>query len=377
MRKSWQLTLQWLIGLGIIFLLTFQSKPYLSPYFKNQGLQLAKKGYLNEAVFFLNVARFFNPEDFLVHFKLGEIYYYKKLYQLAEGQLTWSLKINPHYTSSYILLGKLYHRLEEDKKALSSLQKALQLEPYNREIFTEIERIKQSYIEKKINQAASYLNRNNIPKTKASLKEALQMSKGTFFNLFVLENQPPKEIADEQITKLEALSHVSDHPDKIYRLLATRFMQKHNFAKAIEYYKRCLSHNPTDVTLLNNLAIAYFEKGDYPSAIKQYRIALSYQPGNYLIIYGLARCYERTDSSSEAKKLYEFLLPLEKEIPFVHLRLAEIATQRKDFKKAKQDLQRAIELAQNRLKQHAGDTVALITIQKSKEKFAGLVTNRP
>lgn len=353
------------------FLLLIQSKPYLSPYFTNQGLQLVEKKRFNEAMFFLNVAQFLHPEEYRVLNGLGRIYYQKKLYPLAIDKLKRAVQFNPQLTEAYLLLSKSYVEIGQYEMALNVLRAANQFAPADKGLTRLMEDIKKEYITEQINKATELYSQNNIEETRETLKKASELSDATFYSLFSVEYVSPaqEESLKEQIDKLEILSKVENQSFATYQLVANALMEARDFKKAAEYYKKCLNEKPNSVALHNNLAIAFFEAGQFENAIKEYRIALSFEPDNNYVIYGLARSYEETGLLEEAKNLYLFLQKFSAEMPYIHLGLAKLHKKAGNAEEAKKELEKAVELSEKKLTADQENIVAQSTLREAKIKL--------
>jgi len=60
--------------------------------------------------------------------------------------------------------------------------------------------------------------------------------------------------------------------------LATAFMVKGQYTKAIVHYKKCLFYNPYKAGIRSNLAGAYFNQGNFADALKHFNKALALDP---------------------------------------------------------------------------------------------------
>ncbi len=370
MNRRTQTRLQTAVILLVFLLFLIQSRPLLSPYFTNQGLRLTAQKHFNEAVFFLNMALFLNPNDAYVHYKLAEIYYEKKLYKLAADQLRVAARLNPRLTGAYVLLGRLYHKTGQFAEALESLERALDLEPLDREIARLIEEIRRQYMFAQIDKAAILYSQNNLEESRSSLRKAVALSEESFFNLFVIENEDPEHFdIQEQINRLKLISRMDAQRYSVYRLIANRLMENHDFKQAAEYYKKCLRDKPHNAAARHNLGVAYFETGDIEEAIDELRIALSFQPQNADTIYALGRCYEVSGLWDEALQLYQILLPFTAESPFIHLRLAAISRERGALKAAQRELERAIDHAEALLLQNENSEIGRLTLREAKARL--------
>lgn len=374
MKNQFKTSIFWILVITLVLFLSIRLKPYIAPYFRNQGLQLAEKNHLNEAVFFLNVAAFLNPQDYTVHYRLGEIYFEKKVYTLALNELKASAIINPGFSKAYHLSGRLFYQIKYYDEALEHLNKALELDPLNRDIALLIEEIKKVYASEEIKRATQFYSRDNLQETKSSLQKALELSDESFFNLFVVETEEPQgKDVEEQINNLQLLSRLDPQRFIIYRMIADTLMGNHEFKRALDFYKKCISEEPNSVALRNNIAVCLFQNGQPDKAIEEYRIALSLEPNNNDIIYGLARCYENIGLEQQARFLYKLLLPFSKDMPYVYIRTAGLHLKQNNLKEARKDLETAIDLSQTLLAENKNNETARLTLDGAGKKLLDLM----
>ena len=361
------------LGVVMLFTITFYAKPYFSPYFINQGLQLTEKRRYNEAMFFLNTAFFLHPEEYRVLHNLGKIYHYRRLYPLAAEKLKSAVKMNPYFIDSYRLLSQCYEKINRYDLALGTLTSALEIEPNNREIAHSIEDIKKVYIADQISKAAELYAQANISETKSKLQKASELSGDSFYNLFILENEAPRgENIEEQINRLEVLSKVEEKDTTTYQLIANMLVENKDFKRAVEYYKRCLLVKPNNIALHNNLAAASFLSGQVENAVKEYRIALSFEPDNEYVIYGLARSFEASNLTEEAERLYRFLIEKDTQRFYVSVDLARLSTKQSNFQEARIFLEKAIDSSEAKLSQDKEDKMARYTFDKAQKELTDL-----
>ena len=69
-----------------------------------------------------------SPNEPVLHFELGYLYYKQRDYDKAIPELQLEIKNNPGYAQSYLYLGDIALHTNDDKAAEPLLQKALQLQ---------------------------------------------------------------------------------------------------------------------------------------------------------------------------------------------------------------------------------------------------------
>ena len=371
MRKTTVRVLNTVLAIIILGFAAVQSKPYLAPYFTRQGLLLAERHLSEEAMLFLNIATFLDSRQERVHYALGKIYQEKKLYRQATDELKSTLRINPGFTEARVLLGQTYRQIKQYDLSLRELEIALNLESYNRLIARLIEEVKKEYLAEQINKAAVFYSRDDIIKTKSTLKKAFELSNNASYNLFITENQqPPENNIETKIDNLELLSEVSSERPLTNKIIANSFMEYRDFKRAIEYYKKSLAGEPNNSVLRNNLAVAFFLMGRFPEAIDEFRAALSFDPSDHNIVYGLARSYQETRLFKEAENLYRYLLKdSSSDMPYIYINLGFIDKEKGDFEAAKNNLEKAMDLCEEKLVNDKTNQAAQLTLKKAREEI--------
>ncbi len=378
MSNSFRIFIRGLLACVVLFVLAVHAKTYISPYFAHQGLLLTEKHRFDEALFFLNLSAFLNPQQAKVHYHLGKIYLAKGIPSFAERELKKSLQLKPQMSEALFLLGKIHYQTKHYEPALEELTKAARLEPYNTEIVQLIEEIKKIFVTDQITKAAQLAGENKRIQSKKILQNAVKMTGETFLNLFVLEteNLPSKDMQAE-IGKLQILSRLPSEEDwQSYQLIGNLYLENLNFKQAIDYYKKSLSQNPNSTSLHHNLAIGFYLNNQVDKAIEEYRIALSFEPDNKSIIYGLARCFESIGLRPQAWHLYRYLFSHAFEMPYIHIDMARLYQKQFSQNEEKKSLQEALDLARRRLLVNEKDPVAKLTFKKAKELLEKLHTEK-
>lgn len=165
-----------------------------------------------------------------------------------------------------------YEREGDLSKAISSLKKALQLEPDNYIIQLELGNLCTS--NKKFEEAAGYFRRCLYQfKDNVDIKNALCFSLTSFGNEYYLESKfQLSEACFEEVLEYEKNNWV------YYYNLANTQDKLNNISKAYENYQKAIRLNPNDADLWNNNGNAERKLGYLDKAVISYQNALKIQP---------------------------------------------------------------------------------------------------
>lgn len=83
--------------------------------------------YCYDALIFSSIVRL--AGDLRIHYYLGEIYYYKKMYDYAEEEFKEEIRLNPYFPDSKYNLGLIYQIQGRIKESILEYKRALELNP--------------------------------------------------------------------------------------------------------------------------------------------------------------------------------------------------------------------------------------------------------
>ncbi|MCH8875043.1 tetratricopeptide repeat protein [candidate division KSB1 bacterium] len=97
----------------------------------------------------------------------------------------------------------------------------------------------------------------------------------------------------------------------LYHLQGEIALQKQNFNRAIESFRKALDLKPQDRSFyLTALGKAYEEAGKLSEALKQYDAALEFNPNNAHAAFAIASTYEKSGQQVKAKGAYKRALEI-------------------------------------------------------------------
>lgn len=103
------------------------SADYLSKAYFRRGIAALSARQYDQALEFLRKARDFNPKDGFIYYNMAEAYIFQKNYAEAEKSLNQALEMMPRSAEVFQRLGLVYEKQKKWDPALSSYQKAYEL----------------------------------------------------------------------------------------------------------------------------------------------------------------------------------------------------------------------------------------------------------
>jgi len=172
---------------------------------------------------------------------------------------------------------------EKVNEAMAKLEKAVNEAQQRRflkamKLFHEVLAVIPEHVDARRNLAKTYLELGNVAEAKKYLSECLQIDPKDTWSCVMLGN--------------------------IYA------RNEHNLDAAEFYYEKCVELNPDDGMILNNYAGLMMEKGNFTKAEELFKKALKVNPGYPHTYYGLALLYKVTGHPEESLEVLEKLLLL-------------------------------------------------------------------
>jgi type IV pilus biogenesis/stability protein PilW len=129
--------------------------------------------------------------------------------------------------------------------------------------------------------------------------------------------------------------------------LGNAYLAKGDWDRAIEAYQRIIEDvfYGTPHFALSNMGLAYYQKKDYAEAEKHFQEALKMNPDFVNALAGLATTYMATGRYDDAIAKLERAVRKEPKLPHLHLELGKAYEGKRNLPKAREEYQRAAELA--------------------------------
>ena len=211
-----------------------------------QGKTCFEQGKINDALkFFLELTRD-NPDRFAdLHNKIGIIYHKKGVFQSAITSLEKALKINPSYTEAAINLSIVYNEMGKYEEAGRIFQMAVKA-------VSKARKIKDPYIEGRLANEHAHLG-------------SQYYSLGRY---------------KEAITEFKKALKLRPWFADIMTLLGTAYRDHGDFENAIETFQQAIEINQRHLPAVINLGVTYYMMGFVDLALKEWNTALEVDPKN-------------------------------------------------------------------------------------------------
>jgi tetratricopeptide (TPR) repeat protein len=223
---------------------------------------------------------------------LGQGYYLKREYGLAEQYLTQVVEQNQSFADVYNMLGVIFHDQGQYQKALRAFEAALRINP--------------GYTDAALNLAVTYNDTGKYKEAQETYRHALSRSgarqgkidrfvQGKLANMYAdigdvwLSSGLYAEAIQEYRRALELGPAFAD----VRSRLAGALRDSGEREQAIKEYEEVVRHSPSYVPARLNLGLSLFAAGRREEAVKHWRAVLEISPGNrnaemYLQLAGVA-----------------------------------------------------------------------------------------
>ena len=242
----------------------------------------------------------------------------------------------PLESKVHTLLGDLYMKDDNELMALSSFQKALELDPSKYSIWEQVLVMEYEYQQyhklyndgiKAIELFPSYgklylltgTAANQIKKYQEAI-ELLNNAKALIFTNVELEAEIYAQLGQAYF-KLKKINEAKESYDKAITLSPANKLNLNNYAyylaiekvdleKAEKYIKLVLEVDPTDYHYLDTYGWVLFQKGEIKNASEIFEKAINSNPKEPLINEHLGDCYYKLGKTEEAVKQWQKALEL-------------------------------------------------------------------
>jgi protein O-mannosyl-transferase len=250
--------------------------------------------------------------NWIIHYNLGKILERKKEIKEAIKNYEKALAINPHDKDSANALGALLFNQGEKNAGVKYFDISLKIDPdyylayRNKGLFhvykNQYREGLKNYL-KAFSLHPGYKDDSEflyeIGYVFLKLKEFRNMI--LFFNKSLEvdpHNEKSRKLLNQvtanimkNIEKLEKDIELNPHDSHLYFLLADHYLYLDDIDSAIFYYEQCIEIDPTFVTALYSLATIYSELEEYDRAISILKKILLVDPGAFQIFYKLSCLY--------------------------------------------------------------------------------------
>ncbi len=257
----------------------------------NAALALREIPDYEAALVQLEKAAILSPDDASVHLLLGLTY--QDLEELNKGEINFrkALQLQPDLLEAQQSLGLLLVQNRKYKDAITILRPLANADPANEAVVLSL--------------AESYVRIENIEEAKNILYTTLALRPNTpslLHPLAFLHFQSGE--LEEAIKYLDQAIKVKRLPEILNSRGVLSVVQK-NLQEAICYFKEAVEIDPSNLSIIRNLAQAYLQAGDNDKALDTVDIGLNKFPNKAELLLVKAQVLEDKKQFSEAKKIFE------------------------------------------------------------------------
>ncbi len=273
-----------------------------------------------------------NPD---VYYKLAKIYLlYDRNIPKAIKTLEKAYELDPYNSKVFILLAELYRQTGQLKKAENIYLHALKKYRDNPVI---LQRLLQLYVLE-----------DDYQKAKLVIDKLLQVNpegKDILLKAFFLYEKIGK--IDEFIKKLKELEpELSDNPE-FYSILAKAYADKGDLKNAVKYLQKAIELAPDNLQLKEELANLYVNLKQYDKALQVLNDIYLSNPQNYKILLEMADIEDKRRNTKKSVELAKEAIKLNPKDPVNYFMLAIYYDKLGNWKETEKNLKKAIQLRPN------------------------------
>jgi Flp pilus assembly protein TadD len=217
-----------------------------------RGIELADRGWLDEAVKEFKKAIDLDPDSAHAHDNLATVYGEKRLYKEALQEYLTALRLEPDSATAHYNLA-CFLSTHAHEMAIEEYKEAIELDP--------------EYPDAHLNLGMTYADHERREEAKAEFKAAMELA------------------ADDPVSRHE---------------LAALQMDEGDYRSAIGLLNEVTRLEPENNEAWLDLGICYAQKGFYQEAERCYRSASALAPDDVLLNYNIAALYALWEKPAEA-----------------------------------------------------------------------------
>lgn len=199
-----------------------------------------------------------NPDDAVMHTKLGDVYSKQSRYDSAEDEYHEALKIRPEYTKALSGLANAYESAGRNDEAVEVMDRMESLSPDDAETRRQYAHI--------------LLSAERAEDARKKIQIEYQKDPNDVHTLNLL-GQYYICIGDEKkaLGCFKKIKTLDPENTVFYREGGKRYSQKGNLKKAEEFYKKYIAQNPDDAEGISCIAKNYESQGNFVQAMSSYQ----------------------------------------------------------------------------------------------------------
>jgi len=252
-------------------------------------------------------------------------------YVTAEELVLEMINNNPEKSGLYLLLGNIYLKTEQTKKAIDQLKKSIALKENNPEAYN--------------NLAVIYRKSGDLAASLTAIKKAYSLSNKSPDICYNIANLY-KQIGDSEnaLTFYKKALKIKPDFSLIYNNIGTYYNELEDYESAIKWYREGLEYDPNNPTLHYNIGVILEAENNYQQALIEYKRALKSRPGWINALNNLGITLQKLGSNQEALNTFKDILKVDPENIQGHNNIAVILTNLGKLEEAEQHLDKALKI---------------------------------
>jgi len=322
-------------------------------YFNYIGSAYLQKGLFKEAIKYLKQYQKYFPKDYRPFLAFGNLYYTMGQYDDAQQYFTNALMLQPTEISIMTQLARVNLRQEKYEEALANIRNAESLAktPIDRNL---IDEALQEYYQTRgqIKKALEYRDKKFEEQQKylRPLEVITNRLKDQSYDLYCHNGT-----ADLGLNELNKYRQQLSRPwsRMVWLGYLQIYLEQQDTAKALE----AIEEVKEAIRIFgeeSNMNVVHHARGkihefqeDYLNAILEYQQASQYNPTDVTVLTDIARCYRKINEPQKAQKLLETTLRVLPMDPYAHLESAQICIFNGESQAAREHLEIALRVWQD------------------------------
>ena len=252
-------------------------------------------------------------------------------YETAEKYALELLDYDDKKSGTYLLLGNIYTKKGDNKKAIQSFNKSIELNKDNPEAYT--------------NLAIKYRKSGNISASLSAIKKAYALTPkhhDICYNIANLYKQTG-DFDNAVIFYKKALELKPDF-SLVYNNIGTLYDENNDQDSAIEWYKKGLEADSNNPTLHYNIGVIYETRNELEKALAEYKRALKSRPGWSDSLNNMGITLQKLGRHDEAVNTFKNMLKVQPDNVQAHNNISVALTDLDRLDEAKEHLNKALAL---------------------------------
>jgi len=280
--------------------------------------------YIDRAISEYKLAMQADPDSLFLRVELAELYWRNSQTGEAVREAEDILKSHPDYPDAHRLLAQIYwHMLGEnqpDKNAKESLQKAI-------EHLEALTRLSPGDTDSWLLLGRLYRMSNEGAKAEDAFRRVLNADPDSKEGVASLARLYFEQGDYDQVIDLLKKLPEGDLDPQLLAILASAYIQTHDYDNAVANYEKALEQDPDNLQLRRFYAEALMDDGRLPAARTELQKILAADPEDgvtYLRLSQLDRQEGRFDQAREELEHAKTLMPDNPEVPYQQAQLEDL-----------------------------------------------------